>query len=634
MTEAIRPEWAIEVSLGNSQLDVKKCCHSKAGFLSLFPTFHIPTTNVRIPLTPYPILTICTLYSPCNPFPHFLMSRNLVLDTYQIGDCIGKGAYGSVFRALNTKNGDFVAIKQISIDGEEKAEALESAKKEIEMLKSLNHPNIIKYHNYELSSNHLNIILELCEGGSLQNIISKFGKLPEKLVGIFISQVLNGLSYLHSKNIIHRDIKAANLLCTKSGHVKLSDFGTSRLHNGKLTIAGSPYWVAPEIITMNGATQASDIWSLGCTIVQLVTGEAPYQNMPIPAALYHIVNNPHPPLSDTLSPNLKLFLMSCFIKNPTNRPTANTLLSHPWILDCISSDSFNRVLPTQETDNPLVDPSFYTPESQSYDSSYYKTDSNKNGKYISTFTESADDDWESDFQDLHKLNINKETAKVNSDDIKNNKYLLLIQSQIGLQKLAKSHISKNTSKSSSDTQSRHSKENDHPTSKKHQYNYSDYFNFDSLSKTSNRNKFGALHTSLFESNTLNFENAPTTSTNPNSNHHSSESLGKHRTNFEANVNMNMNSIDKKQKKIFKEIQTDIFFSSLSTLKSSEAHPSEIKTSYTKSIHYSKDEQFLPKPTVQKIISALPKIQGESLKLVLSGLQKINELPESLNLRKE
>ncbi|OMJ16968.1 Cytokinesis protein sepH [Smittium culicis] len=211
---------------------------------------------------------------------------------YQLGDIIGRGAYGAVYRALDIHTGQVVAIKQVITEGEDKEDVIASTK----------HPNIVKYYGYVQTERDLNIILEYCEGGSLQNTISKFGQISEKLVGIFIYQTLAGLDYLHSKEVIHRDIKAANLLSTKSGIVKLSDFGTSRLYDGKVTMAGSPYWVAPEVITMNGATRASDIWSLGCTVIQLFTGEAPYQKMTVPSALFHMVNNDCPPLPQNASP--------------------------------------------------------------------------------------------------------------------------------------------------------------------------------------------------------------------------------------------------------------------------------------------------------------------------------------------
>jgi serine/threonine protein kinase len=126
----------------------------------------------------------------------------------------------------------------------------------------------------------LNIILEYIENGSLDSLIKKFGKLPENLVVIYVKQVLHGLDYLHRQGVIHRDIKGGNILTTKDGIVKLADFGvaTKLTDAGKSnSFAGTPYWMAPEVIEMSGQeSSACDIWSLGCTVLELLTGSPPY----------------------------------------------------------------------------------------------------------------------------------------------------------------------------------------------------------------------------------------------------------------------------------------------------------------------------------------------------------------------
>ncbi|KAJ1679927.1 Protein kinase of the Mitotic Exit Network, partial [Spiromyces aspiralis] len=179
----------------------------------------------------------------------------------QLGDRIGKGAFAQVYRGLNLKTGQVVAVKQIHLDGFPSKKEAEAAK----------HPNIVKYLDFNQTESELNIILEYCEGGSLQSVLQRFGQFPEHLVGLYTAQVLLGLEYLHHQGVIHRDIKAANLLSTKDGIVKLADFGVARFQEGHGTVVGSPYWIAPEVIQLNGSTAASDIWSLGCTIIQLVT---------------------------------------------------------------------------------------------------------------------------------------------------------------------------------------------------------------------------------------------------------------------------------------------------------------------------------------------------------------------------
>lgn len=153
------------------------------------------------------------------------------------------------------------------------------------------------------SSENLYIILEYCENGSLHFICKNFGKFPENLVALYMSQVLQGLLYLHEQGVIHRDIKGANILTTKDGLVKLADFGVATKSNlGESSVVGTPYWMSPEVIQLSGATTASDIWSLGCTVIELLAGKPPYHNLQPMPALFRIVNDDHPPFPEGASP--------------------------------------------------------------------------------------------------------------------------------------------------------------------------------------------------------------------------------------------------------------------------------------------------------------------------------------------
>ncbi|KAL1556452.1 MAP3K epsilon protein kinase 1 [Salvia divinorum] len=255
---------------------------------------------------------------------------------YMLGDEIGKGAYGRVYKGLDLENGDFVAIKQVSLENIAQ-EDLNIIMQEIDLLKNLNHKNIVKYLGSLKTKSHLHIILEYVENGSLANIIkpNKFGPFPESLVAVYIAQVLEGLVYLHEQGVIHRDIKGANILTTKEGLVKLADFGVAT----KLTeadvnthsVVGTPYWMAPEVIEMSGVCAASDIWSVGCTVIELLTCVPPYFDLQPMPALFRIVQDENPPIPDSLSPAITDFLRQCFKKDAGQRPDAKTLLSHPWI---------------------------------------------------------------------------------------------------------------------------------------------------------------------------------------------------------------------------------------------------------------------------------------------------------------
>ena len=228
------------------------------------------------------------------------------------------------------------------------------------MLKNLKHQNIVKYNGFIKTQDYMFIILEFCENGSLQSMIHKFGTISENLAAVYIYQVLYGLDYLHREGVIHRDIKGANILTTKEGRVKLGDFGVatrlselavdlSKQHAGDENVCGSPYWMAPEVIEMSALSPASDIWSVGCTIIELITGQPPFFGMPPMSALFKIVQEDHPPLPENISLVLRDLLLQCFQKNPAARSSARTLMKHPWFhnarnkLDRVPQNNYDYV---------------------------------------------------------------------------------------------------------------------------------------------------------------------------------------------------------------------------------------------------------------------------------------------------
>ncbi|KAF8757706.1 Serine/Threonine protein kinase, catalytic domain [Rhizoctonia solani] len=253
---------------------------------------------------------------------------------YSLGDCIGKGQFGSVYRALNLTTGQMVAVKQLALDGLS-AEEVKSLKKEVDLLKSLSHPSIVKYEGMAQDEEHLSIVLEYVENGSLGQTLKAFGKLNEKLVASYVIRILEGLHYLHQCSVVHCDLKAANILTTKNGNVKLSDFGVSlNLHAMEKVneVAGTPNWMAPEVIELKGASTKSDIWSLGCVIVELLTGRPPYGDIPNGlTVMFRIVEDERPPIPEGFSPMLRNFLELCFNKDPDLRPSAAILFEHPWL---------------------------------------------------------------------------------------------------------------------------------------------------------------------------------------------------------------------------------------------------------------------------------------------------------------
>ncbi|CAL1715053.1 unnamed protein product [Somion occarium] len=254
---------------------------------------------------------------------------------FQLGNCIGRGQFGAVYRALNLNTGQMVAVKRIRLEGL-KEEEIAQLMKEVDLVKSLSHPSIVKYEGMARDDNTLNIILEYAENGSLGQTLKAFGKLNERLVAGYVVKILEGLHYLHQSDVVHCDLKAANILTTKNGNVKLSDFGVSlnlrAMEREMKDVAGTPNWMAPEVIELKGASTKSDIWSLACTVIELLTGRPPYGDIPNSmSVMFRIVEDDMPPLPEGCSRLLRDFLIQCFNKDPTKRPDAETLCEHEWL---------------------------------------------------------------------------------------------------------------------------------------------------------------------------------------------------------------------------------------------------------------------------------------------------------------
>lgn len=268
--------------------------------------------------------------------------------SYALLDVIGRGAYGTVYKGIWREVGRHVAIKRVArsrLSPDEK-KALQT---EVRLFKNLKDTYIVNYIEAvdDPDSEYLDIVMEYVEGGSLHGIIQLIRRslskservFEEVVVADYIRQVVLGLRYLHRQGVVHRDIKGANILVTKESHVKLTDFGVSStkpqgdLHSASnpMDVAGSPYWMAPEIITLTGSSTASDIWSLGCTVIELLTGFPPYHELSDVTALFRIVSDECPPLPTNLSADCEDFLRKCFNKDMHTRASADELLSHRWL---------------------------------------------------------------------------------------------------------------------------------------------------------------------------------------------------------------------------------------------------------------------------------------------------------------
>ncbi|TFY53358.1 hypothetical protein EVG20_g10152, partial [Dentipellis fragilis] len=243
--------------------------------------------------------------------------------------------FGSVYRALNLNTGQMVAVKRIGLEGL-KEEEVTQLMREVDLVKSLSHPSIVKYEGMARDEMTLSIVLEYAENGSLGQTLKAFGKLNERLVASYVVKILEGLHYLHRSDVVHCDLKAANILTTKNGNVKLSDFGVSlnlrAMEREIKDVAGTPNWMAPEVIELKGASPKSDIWSLACTVIELLTGRPPYGDIANSmTVMFRIVEDEMPPLPEGCSPALTDFLQLCFNKDPSLRPGADLLCEHEWL---------------------------------------------------------------------------------------------------------------------------------------------------------------------------------------------------------------------------------------------------------------------------------------------------------------
>ncbi|KAH3764557.1 STE/STE11/CDC15 protein kinase [Pelomyxa schiedti] len=256
---------------------------------------------------------------------------NTTFGTFILGDLIGRGAQSKVYRAMST-TGAFVAVKKINTVGVDNT-ILDAVQREVDILKMVEHPNVIKVIGLHKTPKSLCLILEYAENGSLDRLLKEFSALPEPLVLAFAKQILSALVCLHSKHIIHRDIKAGNCLVSKDGSIKLADFGISTVmqnDNKNFSLVGSPFWMAPEVIQNNGHDALSDIWSLGITIYELITGNPPFYEGSGFNAMFRITQC-EIPVPTNCSPELQDFLKLCLQKDPKDRPCATKLASHPWI---------------------------------------------------------------------------------------------------------------------------------------------------------------------------------------------------------------------------------------------------------------------------------------------------------------
>lgn len=247
------------------------------------------------------------------------------------GQLIGKGTFGRVYLGMNATTGEFLAVKEVEVnpkaaqgDKKKMQELVAALDQEIDTMQHLDHVNIVQYLGCERKETSISIFLEYISGGSIGSCLRKHGKFEEPVVASLTRQTLSGLAYLHREGILHRDLKADNILLDLDGTCKISDFGISKktdniYGNDKTnSMQGSVFWMAPEVIRSQGEGYSAkvDIWSLGCVVLEMFAGRRPWSKDEAIGAIYKIANGETPPIPDDIreeiTPIAIAFMLDCF----------------------------------------------------------------------------------------------------------------------------------------------------------------------------------------------------------------------------------------------------------------------------------------------------------------------------------
>jgi serine/threonine protein kinase len=266
---------------------------------------------------------------------------------WQRGEVLGQGAFGTVYLGFDLQKGTLMAVKNLDCH-EVSTRELAALENEILLMQNLRHENIVRYLGTERTKDSLSIFLEYVPGGSVRSVLDRFGMLEEGVVRVYSRQLLLGLEYLHNNGIAHRDIKGANVLVSTDGTIKVADFGGAKRITQRSSVAlnvsesnfggvkGTPLWMAPEVIKEQQAAtgwKKADIWSVGCTVIEMATGKPPWSQFSNPVtAMYHIACVEElPQMPENLSPEGKLFLSLCIQRDPSGRPDVSSLLLQSFV---------------------------------------------------------------------------------------------------------------------------------------------------------------------------------------------------------------------------------------------------------------------------------------------------------------
>ncbi|XP_063901410.1 serine/threonine-protein kinase 4-like [Zophobas morio] len=259
-------------------------------------------------------------------------------EVFELISKLGEGTYGRVYKGLHKQTKTILAIKQLHLTPLNLEKEVEDKLKEIAVMRQLKNEFIVQYYGSYYHDNLLWLVMEYCSAGSVSDVMRMRKRVLSELeIQAIVHYSLLGLSYLHEKLKIHRDIKACNILLTEEGVSKLADFGvTGELKDAtckRTTVVGTPYWMAPEVFQELGYDHKADIWSLGITCIEMAEGRPPFSEFHPVRAMFIIPSKPPSTLQnkEKFSKEFNDFIARCLKKIPSDRPDAKDLLEDPFL---------------------------------------------------------------------------------------------------------------------------------------------------------------------------------------------------------------------------------------------------------------------------------------------------------------